>query len=69
MYFGIFLQRALESFIINLAATQLIYLLSLHAGILYPSCGPTYRNNTVARNTGVTGTKDANYGTPAASAV
>ncbi|CAM6051863.1 unnamed protein product [Sphagnum compactum] len=61
--------RALEAFIIILAATELLYLLSLHAGILHASYGPTYRNNTVAGNTGVIGTKDANYGTPAASAV
>ncbi len=68
-FFGIVLQRALEAFIIILAATELLYLLSLHAGILHASYGPTYRNNNVAGNTGVTGTKAANYGTPAASAV
>jgi hypothetical protein len=69
IYFGIFLQRALESFIITLAANELVYLLCLHAGILNASCGPTYRNNNVAGNTGGAGTKAANYGTPAASAV
>ncbi len=69
VFFGIVLQRALEAFIIILAATELLYLLSLHAGILHASYGPTYRNNNVAGNTGVTGTKAANYGTPAASAV
>jgi len=60
------LQKTLEAFIIILAFFQLLYLLSLHAGILGSNYGPTYE--AAAPGTGV-GPKTPNVGTPAASAV
>jgi hypothetical protein len=59
-------QKTLEAFIIILAFFQLLYLLSLHAGILGSNYGPTY--GAAAPGTGV-GPKTPNVGTPAASAV
>ncbi|CAK9204123.1 unnamed protein product [Sphagnum jensenii] len=58
--------KTLEAFIIILAFFQLLYLLSLHAGILGSNYGPTY--GAAAPGTGV-GPKTPNVGTPAASAV
>jgi hypothetical protein len=57
------LQKTLEAFTIILSFFQLLYLLSLHSGILGPKYGPTYNNNN-----GV-GPKSGDYGTPAATAV
>ncbi len=59
-------QKTLEAFMIILAFFQLLYLLSLHAGILGSNYGPTY--GAAAPGTGV-GPKTPNVGTPAASAV
>ncbi|CAM6016085.1 unnamed protein product [Sphagnum balticum] len=56
--------KTLEAFIIILSFSQLLYLLSLHSGILGSKYGPTYNNN----NNGV-GPKAGDYGTPAATAV
>jgi len=58
------LQKTLEAFTIILSFFQLLYLLSLHSGILGPKYGPTYNNN----NNGV-GPKSGDYGTPVATAV
>ncbi|CAM6030510.1 unnamed protein product [Sphagnum balticum] len=58
--------KTLEAFMIILAFFQLLYLLSLHAGILGSNYGPTY--GAAAPGTGV-GPKTPNVGTPAASAV
>ncbi|CAK9212816.1 unnamed protein product [Sphagnum troendelagicum] len=55
--------KTLEAFTIILSFFQLLYLLSLHSGILGPKYGPTYNNNN-----GV-GPKSGDYGTPAATAV
>ncbi|KAH9538536.1 hypothetical protein CY35_15G011500 [Sphagnum magellanicum] len=54
--------KTLEAFIIILAFFELLYLLSLHAGIMADNRAP---DNTTAR----TGPKTGNYGTPAAAAV
>jgi hypothetical protein len=56
--------KTLEAFTIILSFFQLLYLLSLHSGILGPKYGPTYNNN----NNGV-GPKSGDYGTPVATAV
>ncbi len=69
---GIFLlQKVLEAFMIILSLLELLYLLSLHAGIFGPKYGPTYGSGygNNAAGTGLGGPKAANYGTPAASAV
>jgi hypothetical protein len=55
--------KTLEAFSIILSFFQLLYLLSLHSGILGSEYGPTYNNNN-----GV-GPKAGDYGTPAATAV
>ncbi|KAH8938962.1 hypothetical protein BDL97_15G011400 [Sphagnum fallax] len=54
--------KTLEAFIIILAFFELLYLLSLHAGIM---ADDRAADNTTTR----TGPKTGNYGTPAASAV
>jgi len=56
---------------IILSLFELLYLLSLHAGIFGSKYGPTYGNGygNNAAGTGVGGPKAGNYGTPAASAV
>ncbi len=59
------LQKTLEALLIILSLFQLLYLLSLHSGLLGSKYGPTYNN---APGTGV-GPKAGNYGTPAAAAV
>jgi hypothetical protein len=61
--FFFLLQKALEAFIIILSFFQLLYLLSLHSGILGSKYGPTYNDSN-----GV-GPKARDYGTPAATAV
>jgi hypothetical protein len=69
---GIFLlQKVLEAFMIILSLFELLYLLSLHAGIFGSKYGPTYGSGygNNAAGTGVGGPKAGNYGTPAASAV
>ncbi|CAK9233932.1 unnamed protein product [Sphagnum troendelagicum] len=63
--------KVLEAFMIILSLFELLYLLSLHAGIFGPKYGPTYGSGygNNAAGTGVGGPKAGNYGTPAASAV
>jgi hypothetical protein len=61
--FFFLLQKTLEAFTIILSFFQLLYLLSLHSGILGSKYGPTYNNNN-----GV-GPKAGHYGIPAATAV
>ncbi len=60
------LQKTLEALLIILSFFQLLYLLSLHSGLLGSNYGPTYNN--AGTGTGV-GPKAGNYGTPAAAAV
>ncbi|KAH9567859.1 hypothetical protein CY35_03G047800 [Sphagnum magellanicum] len=60
--------KTLEAFLIILSLFQLLYLLSLHSGLLGSNYGPTYNNNAAGTGTGV-GPKAGNYGTPAAAAV
>ncbi|CAM6040319.1 unnamed protein product [Sphagnum compactum] len=55
--------KTLEALMIILSFFQLLYLLSLHSGILGSKYGPTYNDNN-----GV-GPKARDYGTPAATAV
>jgi hypothetical protein len=52
---------------IILSLFELLYLLTLHAGICGSKYGPT--NGNTATGTGVGGPKGANYGAPAATAV
>ena len=56
--------KTLEAFMIILGLLELLYLLSLHAGILGENYGPSY-NGTGTR----AGPKNSTYGTPAAAAV
>ncbi|CAM6026476.1 unnamed protein product [Sphagnum balticum] len=59
--------KVLEALMIILSLFELLYLLTLHAGICGSRYGPT--NGNTATGTGVGGAKGANYGTPAATAV
>ncbi|CAK9251484.1 unnamed protein product [Sphagnum jensenii] len=61
--------KTLEALLIILSLFQLLYLLSLHSGLLGSNYGPTY-NNAAGTGTGTgVGPKAGNYGTPAAAAV
>jgi len=65
----VLLQKTLEALLIILSLFQLLYLLSLHSGLLGSNYGPTY-NNAAGTGTGTgVGPKAGNYGTPAAAAV
>lgn len=59
-----------ESFIIILALFELLYLLSLHAGVLGSDYGPAYSNAAAGgANIGLVQAEKHHHGTPAAAAV
>lgn len=60
-----------EAFIIVLALFELLYLLSLHAGVLGSDYGPSYHNAASAggANIGLVQGEKHHHGTPAAAAV
>lgn len=60
-------QRVLEAFTIILAFTQLLYLLSLHAGLLGDKYGPP--SSSASTGTGGQFLEKPPHGTPAAAAV
>ncbi|KAG0622964.1 hypothetical protein M758_3G137400 [Ceratodon purpureus] len=63
--------KVVEAFIIVLALFELLYLLSLHAGVLGSDFGPSYRNTSSSggANMGLAQGEKHHHGTPAAAAV
>ncbi len=61
-------QRVLEAFTIILAFTQLLYLLSLHAGLLFDRYGPPTSRGGTGTGTGSEFGEKHQHGTPAAAA-
>ncbi|CAK9218845.1 unnamed protein product [Sphagnum troendelagicum] len=60
--------RVLEAFTIILAFTQLLYLLSLHAGLLFDRYGPPTSRGGTGTGTGSEFGEKHQHGTPAAAA-